>query len=97
MNQGGGGGIHQLPPEVIIEAVFNPHPATEEGPFTFVPMQSGGLEKEEQVLQRVILDGRGAEEAEGGKGDVDGGGGKDEGRGKRGLAWLRGRRAGKVA
>lgn len=47
-------GIHELPPEVIIEAVFNPHPATEEGPFTFVPASKLGLDHEDALLDKVI-------------------------------------------
>ncbi len=48
-------GIHELPPEVIIEAVFNPHPATEEGPFTFVPAAKGErLEHEDAAMDRVL-------------------------------------------
>lgn len=31
------GSIHDLPPEVIIEAIFNPHASSEETPFTYVP------------------------------------------------------------
>ncbi|WWC65438.1 uncharacterized protein I303_108056 [Kwoniella dejecticola CBS 10117] len=56
------GGISDLPPEIIIEAIFNPHPASVNGPFTYVPkdqvyneMGMGiALENEKQVLDKVI-------------------------------------------
>lgn len=32
-----GGDSHELSPEAVIEAVFNPYPSHEEGPFTYVP------------------------------------------------------------
>ncbi|OCF58521.1 hypothetical protein L486_04554 [Kwoniella mangroviensis CBS 10435] len=51
----GGHGISDLPPEVIIEAIFNPHPASVNGPFTYVPQNKGfDLENEKQVLEKVI-------------------------------------------
>lgn len=32
-------GIQDLPADVIVEAVWNPHPGMENGPFTFIPQQ----------------------------------------------------------
>lgn len=32
-------GVNPLPPEKVIEAIFNPHPSIEEGPFTYIPHQ----------------------------------------------------------
>ncbi|WWC72386.1 uncharacterized protein I206_106348 [Kwoniella pini CBS 10737] len=52
------GGINDLPPEVIIEAIFNPHPANVDGPFTYIPKNQIyneiELENEKQVLEKVI-------------------------------------------
>ncbi|WVF68150.1 hypothetical protein IAT40_002913 [Kwoniella sp. CBS 6097] len=54
-------GIHDLPPEVIIEAIFNPHPASVEGPFTYVPEGPGytDLAGEKEVLDQVVKDAGG--------------------------------------
>ncbi|WRT70516.1 uncharacterized protein IL334_007514 [Kwoniella shivajii] len=60
---GGGGhrqtlsnGINDLPPEVIIEAIFNPHPANVNGPFTYIPASSNNseLQGEKEVWAKVI-------------------------------------------
>ncbi|ODN99338.1 hypothetical protein L198_03180 [Cryptococcus wingfieldii CBS 7118] len=61
--------MHDLPPETIIEAIFNPHPAKEAGPFTYVSLNadghpegySMGLGKGE-VEERMVRDANGDEE-----------------------------------
>ena len=62
--------IHELPPEVIIEAIFNPHPANEETPFTFVP-PSRQVERVDPEVRDGNLNvgdlGTGDEKKEGGK------------------------------
>ena len=54
-------GIHELPPEVVIEAVFNPHPATEEGPFTYVPVSKGQALEHEAAIVEMVLESAHAE------------------------------------
>ncbi|WVQ85993.1 hypothetical protein IAT38_008161 [Cryptococcus sp. DSM 104549] len=75
-SSGGGGGrekglptMHDLPPESIIEAIFNPYPAAQAGPFTYVPEKVGMLEGEEEVMRRVAREVSG-EEWEEGSGDT---------------------------
>lgn len=45
-------GMHDLAPDVVVEAVFNPRPATEETPFTYVPAPVSGMEGYFSGLQR---------------------------------------------
>ncbi|WVR08459.1 hypothetical protein IAU60_005514 [Kwoniella sp. DSM 27419] len=94
-------GIHDLPPEVIIEAIFNPHPASVEGPFTYVPEGPGqnDLAGEKEVLDQVVkdaggeVDGEGYEPEHGDEADSPHGDEKD--RGKHRLGWrIRGRTKG---
>jgi hypothetical protein len=51
-----GSSAHEIQPEMIIEAVFNPRPALQEGPLTFVPEEEPEqeLEGEDEVLQLVV-------------------------------------------
>ncbi|GFZ48244.1 hypothetical protein JCM24511_05992 [Saitozyma sp. JCM 24511] len=51
-----GSSAHEIQPEMIIEAVFNPRPALQEGPLTFVPEEEPeqALEGEDEVLQQVV-------------------------------------------
>ncbi|OCF33610.1 hypothetical protein I316_04683 [Kwoniella heveanensis BCC8398] len=95
-------GIHDLPPEVIIEAIFNPHPASVEGPFTYVPEGPGhtDLAGEKEVLDQVLKDAGGDEgdnppEGESPPNEDDGAAGAGSGSGEKGkhrLGWrMRGR------
>ncbi|WVQ70535.1 hypothetical protein IAR50_000054 [Cryptococcus sp. DSM 104548] len=96
--------MHDLPPETIIEAIFNPHPAREAGPFTYISLNPDGLPEgpdaglgRGEVEERMVRDANGDEEGyelgRGGLG-IDFEGGLD-GKGKRGghkLGWrMRGR------
>jgi len=48
----------ELPPEVIVEAIFNPLPSKEEGPFTYVPETDNmlGLQSESAVISKILHD-----------------------------------------
>lgn len=48
--------MHDLPPETIIEAIFNPHPAAQAGPFTYVPAEYCDAEGEDDVVERMVMD-----------------------------------------
>ena len=47
--------MHQLAPDVVIEAIFNPHASHEAGPFTFV-RPAADREKEEKTQAEVAED-----------------------------------------
>jgi hypothetical protein len=93
--------MHDLSPDVVIEAVFNPHAANEDTPFTFVPDRTNrsDLEGPQAVLESLFNDtgeGAGASETQGGSGDGDGEteAGSRGGKGGKwaGLRGMRGRR-----
>ena len=46
---------HELPAETVIEAVFNPHAATEESPFTFVPDRKDSLHDPSSILRNAFM------------------------------------------
>lgn len=54
-------GLHTLSPDVLVEAVFNPSAAADEGPLTFVAARSHDnvdftrVPKEEDVIERAML------------------------------------------
>lgn len=49
--------MHDLAPDVVVEAVFNPHASNEEGPFTFVPqVASEELQSSDAVMQTIMRD-----------------------------------------
>ncbi|KAK4686661.1 hypothetical protein P7C73_g3468, partial [Tremellales sp. Uapishka_1] len=59
MQIGNGAAIFpELPPEVVIESVFNPYPSTTHHPFTYLPTITNGhegeLPKDDEVLQQVM-------------------------------------------
>lgn len=61
-------GLNALSADVIIEAVFNPLPAADEGPLTYVPDNSDArsrAQKEEDVLERILESSRGSGGAHG--------------------------------
>lgn len=68
-------GVHELSPETIIEAIFNPRPAAEEGPMTYVPHDmygrsassatSLGLQPEAEVLLSMTEQDAGPENGKG--------------------------------
>ncbi|OWZ74068.1 hypothetical protein AYX14_00556 [Cryptococcus neoformans] len=75
--------MHDLPPETVIEAIFNPHPAAQAGPFTYVPDEYCDAEGEDDVVGRIVMDANDdAEESQPEKPA------KKEGRR---LGWIRGR------
>ncbi|WWD20570.1 hypothetical protein CI109_105046 [Kwoniella shandongensis] len=59
-------GINDLPPEAIIEAIFNPHPAAEAGPFTYVPVQrQDDLPGPDDLLDQIATEVNGEEKEAG--------------------------------
>lgn len=48
--------MHDLPPETIIEAIFNPHPSTLAGPFTYVPDEYSDAEGGDSIMEDMVMD-----------------------------------------
>lgn len=48
--------MHDLSPDVVVEAVFNPHASNEEGPFTFKPRAPGVEMSSEAVVENLWRD-----------------------------------------
>jgi hypothetical protein len=87
--------MHDLSPDVVIEAVFNPHAANEDTPFTFVPDRNSGrdLEGPQAVLEGLFSrSGQGSEGKEVDLGEVEAGPGGGKGGKWAGLRGMRGRR-----
>lgn len=92
--------MHDLSADVVIEAVFNPHAANEDTPFTYVPDRTSGadLEGPQAVLEGLFSAGQGAGGVEGGEGGVgidgerEAGAGGGKGGKWAGLRGMRGRR-----
>ncbi|WVO17553.1 hypothetical protein L204_105248 [Cryptococcus depauperatus] len=54
--------IHDLPPETIIEAIFNPRPANQDGPFTYAVENIYGAQKEADVVNGLVRDANNQED-----------------------------------
>jgi hypothetical protein len=89
--------MHDLAPDVVVEAIFNPHASSEEGPFTFVPHASAEkLEPSDAVVENLwrdlnLMGPEGNEPSKEGNAAEEAGPGK-EGRSVWGLRGMRGRR-----
>jgi hypothetical protein len=60
-------GIQDLPPDLVIERIFNPTPSSEDGPFTYIPARKAAVLLGGMVLDKPLemgVRGTGMEEDE---------------------------------